>query len=150
MTLRAAPPAPRPAALLPCPSAVENPQEQAIAFVSGHLDLTDDEFAVHYAGPVEQAAARGARFVVGDARGADLLFQRHAHARGLIVVVFHMFERPRHNVGEFPTVGGFTSDRARDEAMTAASTFDIAWIRPGRERSGTAKNLARRSVPTDS
>jgi hypothetical protein len=122
-----------------------------IAFVSGHLDLTDEEFAAHYAGPVERAAARGCRFIVGDARGADLLFQRHAHARGLAVVVFHMFERPRHNVGEFPTVGGFAGDTARDEAMTAASTFDIAWIRPGREKSGTAKNLRRRRpVPADS
>jgi hypothetical protein len=122
-----------------------------IAFVSGHLDLTDEEFALYYAGPVEQAAARGCRFIVGDARGADLLFQRHAHARGLTVVVFHMFERPRHNVGEFPTVGGFATDAARDEAMTAASTFDIAWIRSGREKSGTAKNLKRRRpVPADS
>lgn len=34
---------------------------------------------------------------------------------------------------------------ARDEALTAASTFDIAWVRPGRERSGTARNLQRRA-----
>jgi hypothetical protein len=31
-------------------------------------------------------------------------------------------------------------------AMTPASTFDIAWVRPGRERSGTAKNLLRRAA----
>jgi hypothetical protein len=29
--------------------------------------------------------------------------------------------------------------------MTAASAFDIAWVRPGRERSGTAMNLLRRA-----
>lgn len=118
-----------------------------VAFVSGHLDLTDEEFARHYVGAIEAACARGSRFLVGDARGADLLFQRHAHAHGLDVTVFHMFERPRHNAGGFPTVGGFVSDAARDAAMTAASTFDIAWVRPGRERSGTAKNLLRRASP---
>ncbi len=31
--------------------------------------------------------------------------------------------------------------------MTAASTEDLAWVRPGREKSGTAKNLARRGCP---
>lgn len=46
----------------------------------------------------------------------------------------------------FKTVGGFESDRVRDEAMTAASDADIAWVRPGREKSGTAKNLKRREL----
>jgi hypothetical protein len=116
-----------------------------VAYVSGHLDLTEEEFVAHYLPQIEAACARGCRFVVGDARGADLLFQRHAQAMRLEVTVFHMFERPRHNAGEFATVGGFGSDTARDEAMTAASTLDIAWVRPGRERSGTAKNLLRRA-----
>lgn len=115
-----------------------------VAFISGHLDLTDEEFALHYAPAIAEAHAGGWRFVVGDARGADLLFQRHAQAHGLAVTVFHMFAGPRHNVGGFPTVGGFTSDGARDAAMTAASSRDIAWVRPGRERSGTARNLQRR------
>lgn len=120
-----------------------------VAFVSGHLDLGEDEFTQHYVPQIAAARARGCSFVVGDARGADLLFQRHAHALGLAITVFHMFDRPRHNVGDFPTVGGFTSDDARDAAMTAASSLDIAWVRPGRERSGTAKNLRRRGSPLE-
>ena len=118
-----------------------------VAFVSGHLDLTDEEFVAHYVPQISAVAAQGGRFVVGDARGADLLFQRHAHAHALPVTVFHMFERPRNNIGDRPLVGGFTSDDTRDAAMTAASTLDIAWVRPGRERSGTARNLARRTSP---
>ena len=82
----------RPAVML---SALE-PVEQAVAFVSGHLDLTDEEFARHYVPLIADAVARGWRFVVGD-------------------------------------------------AMTAASSRDIAWVRPGRERSGTARNLRRRA-----
>ena len=116
-----------------------------VAFVSGHLDLLADEFHAHYLPQIAAAVARGCRFIVGDARGADLLFQQHAHAHALAVTVFHMFEQPRNNVGAFPVVGGFTSDATRDAAMTAASTLDIAWVRPGRERSGTAKNLQRRT-----
>jgi hypothetical protein len=118
--------------------------KELVGFVSGHLDLTEEEFARHYAPKISEAVARGCRFVVGDARGADLLFQQHARAQGLEVTVFHMFAGPRNNVGSFQAVGGFTSDAERDQAMTAASGFDVAWVRPGRERSGTAKNLARR------
>ncbi len=117
----------------------------SIAFVSGHLDLAPDEFAAHYAPLLETALADpDARFVVGDARGADAMAQEYLAARGAEVTVFHMFTTPRNNLGGFPTRGGFGSDRERDRALTQASTYDIAWVRPGRERSGTAKNLARR------
>jgi hypothetical protein len=120
-----------------------------VAFVSGHLDLTDAEFAAHYVPQIEAAKARGCQFIVGDARGADLLFQQYAVRKRLNVTVVHMYDRPRNNVGDFPLVGGFRSDADRDAAMTAASSFDIAWVRPGRQRSGTAKNLQRRASATN-
>jgi hypothetical protein len=118
---------------------------QKICFVSGHLDVTDEEFNTHYTPTILEAVQQGAVFVVGDARGADLLFQRFAAAHALSVTVFHLFEAPRHNAAGSPTRGGFASDQERDAAMTLASTEDIAWVRPGREKSGTAKNLARRA-----
>ena len=114
-------------------------------FISGHLDLTVDEFREHYAPRIDAALAADAAFVVGDARGCDVLAQMHLwDARAVRVQVFHMFDRPRNNVGRFPTVGGFESDHARDAAMTGASDADLAWVRPGRTHSGTAANLARR------
>jgi hypothetical protein len=113
-------------------------------FISGHLDLTAAEFEEHYKMRILGAVELGAGFVVGDARGTDDLAQKFLRASGARNVrVFHMFEFPRFN-NEFQAVGGFTSDENRDAAMTAASTSDIAWVRPGREKSGTAKNLARR------
>ena len=120
---------------------------QKTAFVSGHLDLTEEEFSTRYQPHIEELRAQGFAFVVGDAQGADLLFQRYAAAQGLAVTVFHMFEAPRNNAGGFAAVGGFTSDAARDQAMTAASEVDVAWVRTGREKSGTAKNLKRRTKP---
>ena len=115
-------------------------------FVSGHLDLSPEEFGEHYEPALRAGMARGSAFVVGDARGADAMAQAFLAAAGWErVTVFHMFDAPRHNVGGAPTLGGFTSDKSRDAAMTAASTADLAWVRPGREKSGTARNLARRT-----
>lgn len=120
-----------------------------IAFISGHLTLTVEEFLEHYVNQIDDALRKGCTFVVGDASGADLMAQNHLWRNGGSAVVYHMFEKPRCCAGSpdchFPTCGGFSSDEERDAAMTAASNFDIAWVRPGsRKNNGTAKNLARR------
>lgn len=115
----------------------------AIAFISGHLDLTADEFRQHYVPLIDQAIEQQHRFVVGDARGADNMAQLYLKLRGVQATVFHAYARPRNNLG-FPSNGGHRSQTAKDAAMTAASTYDIAWVRPGKEASGTAKNLERR------
>lgn len=117
-------------------------------FISGHLDLTEEEFTEHYAREILHAMEEGALFVLGEARGCDYLAQR---VLGLLypirkVTVFHMFTAPRNLAAPFNLMGGFQSDDERDAAMTAASDKDIAWVRPGREKSGTAKNLARRDA----
>ena len=120
-----------------------------IGFISGHLDLTQAEFDKFYAPIIKPLALYGHGFVVGDARGADTLAQTFLsqlkqNIPELNITVYHMFGSPRNNVGIFPIVGGFLSDDARDVAMTNASKYDIAWVRPGRENSGTARNIKRR------
>jgi len=117
-----------------------------IYFISGHLDLTEEEFQTHYAHKILLAIKNGDSFVVGDARGADTFAQEFLdmHDAFQNVVVFHMFDNPRNNAGGFSTAGGFKNDKERDAAMTNNSDADIAWVRPGREKSGTAKNLSRR------
>ena len=117
-----------------------------IVFISGHLDVTAEEFAEHYLPRLEQHLLAGDEFVVGDARGADAMAQQFLKSRNAKVTVFHMREKPRNNV-DFPTKGGYKSDDERDAAMTAASNTDVAWVRPGREKSGTARNLQRRLKP---
>lgn len=92
-----------------------------VCFVSGHLDLTQEEFDEHYVPLLEDTRDAGCGFVAGDASGCDLMAQRYFVDNRCIVNVYHMFDSPRNNVGEFPTIGGFTSDKERDEAMTAAS-----------------------------
>ena len=58
----------------------------------------------------------------------------------LVVVSSSLVIHPCH----FKTIGGFTGDAERDIAMTNISDEDIAWIKVGGERSGTAQNLMRR------
>ena len=140
-----------------------DPRERAF-YVSGHLDLTVDEFAHHYAPQVLQALEAGHRhFVVGDAPGCDLMAQQmltdlkqgrcpalpSVAYPDIVLHVYHMFSSPRHLHDRAHTaalVGGFISDEERDAAMTEASDEDIAWVRPGKSKrkSGTAKNLERR------
>lgn len=87
-------------------------------FISDHLDLTEEEFAEHYMPAILSAWCYLANFVVGDASGADAMALKYSR---------------RLHVG-------------RDLSMTVSSDKDIAWVRPGREKSGTAKNLARRKA----
>jgi hypothetical protein len=119
-------------------------RKQMVYFISGHLDVTPEEFKEHYQPKIEEVMGDGGYFVVGDARGTDTLAQEFLKDYGE-VTVFHMFENPRNNKGNHPTVSGFSTDEERDTAMTLASDSDIAWVRPGREKSGTAKNLKRRT-----
>jgi hypothetical protein len=135
---------PRPLSQVMAEWAAKKSRARKISFISGHLDLTRAEFDEHYVPKLEEAMSAGNRFIVGDARGADTFAQAWLAKRGALVTVYHMFQKPRNNQGPFDVVGGFESDSARDEAMTKSSTHDIAWVRPGREKSGTAKNLARR------
>ena len=115
----------------------------SVYFISGHLDLTQQEFDDHYRELIALGVDKNSSFVIGDARGTDVMAQEFL--KGYYnVIVYHMFEKPRNNPYLYPTKGGFKSDDERDAAMTAASNEDIAWVRPGREKSGTAKNLERR------
>lgn len=117
-----------------------------IFFISGHLSLTQEEFDTYYKTFIDKALSYyNPSFVVGDAKGADTLAQNYLFGKTDRVVVYHMFESPRYNAG-FPTEGGFQSDEERDNAMTDNSDGDITWVRKGREKSGTQKNLDRRET----
>lgn len=122
-------------------------QSRPILFVSGHLSLTNDEFEEHYLSDLNAEIHQGSNFIVGDADGADKLTQSHLFESGVgknRVLVFHMFHAPRFNVGMWNTIGGFNSDDERDTALTQVSDKDIAWVRAGRESSGTQMNINRR------
>ena len=123
-----------------------------ISFVSGHRDITQEEFDEHYAPLLDKAIENGNMFVVGDCEGVDDMAQRYIESHGVSynnLMVFHMYTDPRYCVEDCLTHGGYHSDVDRDWAMTVVSDEDIAWVRKGKERSGTAQNLARRKLKAD-
>jgi len=129
--------------------------KQRIYFISGHRkfngdDITGEKFLEHYQEQLDKALENpNARFVVGDCSGIDSFAQYYLKSAGAEnVVVFHMGEDPRNNVG-FPTISGFKTDESRDSAMTDVSDEDILWVAPSAENSGTDQNRVRRLNPAN-
>lgn len=134
-----------------------------IYFVSGHLNLTQKEFDEHYADKILDAIKSNSKIITSDSKGCDTFTQQFLVNNAVKpnnVVIYHMFDKPRVNIGNFPSVGGAKSDEERDSMMTRNSTHDIAWVRPESETkklveaegkkyrigriSGTEKNILRR------
>ncbi len=78
-----------------------------INFISGHLDLTQEEFDEHYRHQIDDALEKNQSFVVGDAKGADTLAQQYLFGKTKAVVVYHMFESPRFGMRGFLLAGNF-------------------------------------------
>jgi hypothetical protein len=55
-----------------------------------------------------------------------------------------MHTAPRNYVEGAWKRGGYGDDEERDATLTYQSNYDIAWVRLGREKSGTSKNIERR------
>jgi hypothetical protein len=117
-----------------------------IYFISGHRNITADEFNDHYKPALDLAIESGGTFVVGDYYGVDIMAQKYLHARvpEYRVTVYHMLEAPRNYVHGFNTKGGYYLDEDRDSAMTSDSNVDIAWSRS--IYSGTFRNIRRRAM----
>lgn len=120
-------------------------------FISGHRDITTDEFEAYYQPLINYALSEtpNALFVVGDYNGVDIMAQDYLvdilGVEPYRVIVYHMFDSPRnYNPRITNFKGGFNTDDERDEAMTKASFKDIAMIRDCNKLSGTAKNILRR------
>ena len=128
-------------------------------FVSGHVDLSEEQFTAHYTKPLTAAMAERAAFVVGDSQGADIMAQRYIAARSSAaeVTVYHLGSTPEcvEESSAVSTRGGFATHDDKDAAMTGASDVDIAWVRSPEEQlalygenyvTGTEKNILRREA----
>ena len=120
-------------------------------FISGHRNITEEEFDFNYKTAIEFALYENpnAKFVVGDYYGVDIMAQNYLiDVLGINpdrITVYHMFDSPRNkNPKITKTKGGFTSDEERDAAMTNASSKDIAYVRDNTKISGTGSNILRR------
>lgn len=131
-------------------------------FISGHRDLTIEEFEKYYI-PKIKAVLEGedcsVTFVIGDWKGCDRMVMDYLEdllIEGGIELQIYCVDKPKNTPGNVPVkylsscFDGYVSvycyktyDEC-DKAMTENSDFDIAWIRPGKEDSYTANNIKRR------
>lgn len=122
-----------------------------IYFVSGHRDITREEFETYYIPKLEEAICTdSAEFVVGDYEGVDKMAMDYLASHSCCLTIYHMFDSPR-NIPTYTPLsvyityrGGFKTDEERDSAMTLVSDIDIAFIRKNKWDSGTAQNIKRR------
>lgn len=120
-------------------------------FVSGHRDLTQEEFDEHYALRIYQIIVEDsfAEFCVGDWEGCDSMFITYIEDN-FVNITIHLYfvDKPHlclnHNSENHLILHNLNTYDECDASMTKNSDFDIAWIRPGREDSHTAKNIKRR------
>lgn len=130
-----------------------NNKEIKIFFISGHRDITEEEFKINYVPAINDALFNyNSRFIIGDYHGVDIMAQDYLidvmKIDPKFVTVCHMFDKPR-NINEkiINIIGGFKTDEERDSYMTINSDEDIAFIRDrSKYRSGTAQNILRRNL----
>ncbi|XWV25021.1 hypothetical protein QJ856_gp0757 [Tupanvirus deep ocean] len=137
-------------------------------FISGHTDITQEQFDYHYKNKIITATKNPKNtFVMGSAPGADFMAQKllikllENQPRGLDrITVYHKGSRPEKIADpRIKTIGGFVSHDEKDARMTQESDIDIAYVRTSEESkqlygskykpdrvSGTQKNIERRML----
>jgi hypothetical protein len=123
---------------------------QKTYFISGHRDLTENEFEYYYIPLIQEAIYEtvDAKFIVGDCVGCDIMAQNYLV--NIIddiskITVYCVGNAPRNINPEIINVkNGFTDDREKDIAMTNDSFKDIAMVRDPEIWSGTGENILRR------
>ena len=134
-------------------------------FVSGHVDVTQQDFDDHYKNElIEATKSKNSRFVMGNAKGIDtmaleFLIELLGPDNLYRITVYHLGKKSHLKDKRIRTIGGFGNHNNKDTAMTNASNKDIAWVRPEEESrilygsnynpnriSGTQHNINRRKL----
>lgn len=127
-------------------------EKEHTIFISGHRDITEEEFEIYYIPIITNEIEQGlgeVNFIMGDYQGCDIMAQNYlVDVIGFDpdkITVYHMKESPRNINDKIKnTSGGYESDEERDAAMTKNSYKDIAFVRDHTKLSGTAQNILRR------
>jgi len=112
--------------------------------ISGHVDLTTTEFKAHYEEKILAAIQANHKFIVGSARGGDLmglqcLLEHKVDPSNITVYCFNQGQDDLEVAKSFQTTYGvltkvgYSSYTNRDKAMTDESDEDILWVRSSDE-----------------
>lgn len=119
-------------------------------FISGHRDITENEFEYYYIPLINEALSEtpNAKFIVGDCDGVDIMAQNY-----LVSIIDDISRITVYCVGDTPKninpeliyiKNGFNDEREKDISMTNASFKDIALVRQCEYITGTGENILRR------
>ena len=119
-------------------------------FISGHRDITENEFEYYYIPLINEALSENpnAKFIVGDCDGVDIMAQNY-----LVSIIDDISRITVYCVGDTPKninseiiyiKNGFNDEREKDIAMTNASFKDIALVKQCEYITGTGENILRR------
>lgn len=113
--------------------------------VSGHTDLTEEEFNKYYKPYLDEYINQQYSFVVGGASGCDEMTQKYLSNKDVSVTVYDKGTQKNVYDDSYQHVNGFESYPLRDKAMTENSDLDLAFPRQkGGAGSGTWANILRR------
>jgi hypothetical protein len=122
-------------------------------FVFGNGNLSFQLFLECYVSPLTAIAEKeNTHFILCDFRGVDTLMMEFLKCKTASVTIYHMGEKPRYLPDAFKTetknwtlIGGFSSDKERDEAAIDNCTHFLAYDFNSDEnrKSGTLKNIQR-------
>lgn len=132
-------------------------------FVSGHLDLTQEEFEKYYKQEIDNRLKNESfvkfhlNFYIGDCKGGDLIAFKYIfdnyindnYLDNIYVCVMDNnefssnYNYPKHH--KVKIITGFKTHEERDCYMTKNTDYDILWIRHNYWNSGTAQNFVRRT-----
>jgi len=136
-----------------------------VFFISGHINLTQGEFDIHYKPAIDDSLKKNGRYVLGNAAGADTMALDYLLKKGVDphnITIYFYDKYKRDLTKKYTDRGiqvqmGFTSYTNRDAKMTEDSTIDILWVRPRDEAikllgseykeghmTGTERNFLRR------
>ena len=128
----------------------ENNDKLNTYFISGHRNLTENEFEFYYIPYINYILSENpnAKFIIGDCKGCDIMAQNY-----LVSIINDINNITVYCTGETPKYinehiihvkNGFTDDREKDAEMTKNSFKDIAFVRDSTQLTGTAENILRR------
>ena len=128
-------------------------EERITYFISGHRNLTKEDFLNHYAEKLIQIESKYQ--FLSRIKEEDIITPYYIMAQEYLIEtlkvdpnrikVYHMGDKPMNIASDgIKRVGGFKTDNERDAAMTYDSDEDIAFIYDETKWSGTRQNILRR------
>ena len=117
---------------------VSSEYQPSYVFIAGYQDLTDQEFAAHYEGEIDDAINNGSSFLLSDEPGACTRALEYIQAKNISEsrISFYKSSNATNtnaptnlNVSQIHTVP--SGETERYVAMAKKSDTHIIWLRPG-------------------